>query len=354
MTIDPTRQRPAPRSALPSFGTFAGGLFIFASVVLLAKAPPRDALPLTQYAPAPAMVAPPSAEARLIERGRDLIAKTSSTIGPDAADPAMRFAGNGLECASCHINAGTQPFGLSLVPTTRTFPRYIGRENETRTLAQRIDGCMVRSMNGRALPAGGPEMTAMLAYLASLAPPAPAPVKEESLAPLPLPDRAADPARGRQVFATTCAACHGADGLGQRLDAAEAAQAGQRYRFPPLWGPDSFNDGAGMARVVTAARFVHANMPAGVTWQSPVIAAEDAYDVMAFVDSQPRPQMAGLDQDYPNRLKKPADAGYAPFVGPFPADQHRFGPWGPIDAWIKAQAGTKAQSFGKPHSSKDG
>jgi thiosulfate dehydrogenase len=68
-----------------------------------------------------------------------------------------------------------------------------------------------------------------------------------------------------------------------------------------------------------------------------VIAAEDAYDVMAFVDSQPRPQMAGLDQDYPNRLKKPADAGYAPFIGPFPPDQHRFGPWQPINAWIKAQ-----------------
>ena len=206
-------------------------------------------------------------------------------------------------------------------------------------------------MNGHALPAGGREMAAMLAYLASLAPAAPAAslaptvpaaVKEESLAPLPLPARAADPGHGRQVFESVCAACHGADGLGQRYGAAEAKAAGQRYQVPPLWGPESYNDGAGMARTVTAARFAHANMPAGTTWRSPGLAADDAYDVMAFVNTQPRPHREGLEADFPNRLKKPADAGYPPFVGPFPPEQHLFGPWAPIDAWEKAEGGKQA------------
>lgn len=51
---------------------------------------------------------------RTMRRGRDLITRTSSLIGPDAADPAMRFAGNGLDRQSCHLQAGTQQFGLPL------------------------------------------------------------------------------------------------------------------------------------------------------------------------------------------------------------------------------------------------
>jgi thiosulfate dehydrogenase len=97
-----------------------------------------------------------------------------------------------------------------------------------------------------------------------------------------------------------------------------------------------------MARTVTAARFAHANMPAGTNWQSPVLNANDAYDVMAFVNSQPRPHKQGLEADYPNRLKKPVDTGYPPFIGPFPPEQHRYGPWAPIDAWVKEQAAKQA------------
>jgi thiosulfate dehydrogenase len=142
------------------------------------------------------------------------------------------------------------------------------------------------------------------------------------------------------VYTQTCAACHGADGQGLRLDPAEARQAGRRYQFPPLWGPDSYNDGAGMARGITAARFVHANMPFGTTWDAPVLSVSDAFDVVAYVSEQPRPRKAGLDADYPNRSRKPVDAAYPPFLGPFSAEQHRLGPWPPIQAWMKANAAT--------------
>ena len=152
---------------------------------------------------------------------------------------------------------------------------------------------------------------------------------------VPLPDRAADPERGRVVFTQSCAICHGADGQGQRAEKLEARQTGRRYHFPPLWGPDSFNDGAGMARVITAAQFVHANMPFGTTFERPAISVEDGFDVAAFIDTQPRPHRNGLEADFPDRARKPVDAGYPPYVGPFPADQHRLGPWPPIAAWIK-------------------
>ena len=35
------------------------------------------------------------------------------------------------------------------------------------------------------------------------------------------------------------------------------------FLFPLLWGPDSYNNGAGMNRVLTAARFIKARMPLG-------------------------------------------------------------------------------------------
>ena len=31
---------------------------------------------------------------------------------------------------------------------------------------------------------------------------------------------------------------------------------GAGYTYPPLWGADTYNDGAGMHRVITAAEFI--------------------------------------------------------------------------------------------------
>jgi len=297
-----------------------------------------------QQAPPPARTVPDpdtlpdDTFGRAARQGRDLIVKTSSMIGPDAADPAKRYGGNGLDCQSCHLSAGTQRFALPLAGIWGVFPRYIARENEVRTLEERINGCMERSMNGRALPVDGAEMKAMLTYInfISASEPVGKSLDGRGSPLLALPVTAADPRHGQQVFSATCAACHGPDGQGQHLDPAEAKAAGRRYRFPPLWGPDSFNDGAGMARAITAAQFVHANMPFGTTYEAPVLSARDAFDVVAYVSGQPRPHKAGLNADFPDRARKPVDAPYPPFGGPFPADQHRLGPWPPIQAWMKA------------------
>src|SRR5580693_9616986 len=104
---------------------------------------------------------------RTVRVGRDLIVHTAATIGPDAPNPARRYSGNGLECESCHLDAGTKKFGLPLAGIWGVFPLFIGRENEVRTLEDRINGCMERSMNSRALPPDGPEMKAMLTYICS-------------------------------------------------------------------------------------------------------------------------------------------------------------------------------------------
>ena len=113
-----------------------------------------------------------------------------------------------------------------------------------------------------------------------------------------------------------------------------ARRADQRkgYLFPPLWGPDSFNDGAGMGRVLTAAKFIKARLPLG----KPDLTDDEAFDVAAFINSNPRPQMPNLEKDYPDRATKPVDNPYGPFADSFSEDQHKYGPFQPIEAYYKA------------------
>ncbi len=219
-----------------------------------------------------------------VRLGRELTIATPKLIGPEVADPARRFAGNNLSCQSCHLNAGTGEFALPFVGVFADFPQYRSREGRVGTIEDRINGCMTRSLNGRELPVDGPDMRALVVYMKflSTAIPVGSVTAGRGTPELPLLDRAADPKLGAAVYERNCAACHGANGAGQRSGAVGDARG---YVFPPLWGPDSFNDGAGMARLVTIAGFVHANMPAGTTWKTPALTNEEAWDVAGFVES---------------------------------------------------------------------
>lgn len=280
---------------------------------------------------------PNDAFGQTVRQGRDLFVHTTATMGPDAADPAKRYSGNGLECQSCHLEAGTKKFGMPMMGIWGIFPTYIAREDAISTLADRINGCMERSMNGKALPFDGPEMKALLSYIRFISAGAPTgkSVDGRGTPDLPLPTAAADPAHGAKVFTANCSVCHQANGQGLKFSAEDAAKERHRYQFPPLWGPDSYNDGAGMGRPITAAKFIDANMPNGTDYTHPVLSAQDAYDVAAYVDSQSRPHLAKSDKDYPNKWLKPVDATYPPFLGPFPPEQHLTGPWQPMQAWLK-------------------
>lgn len=279
---------------------------------------------------------------RLVRYGRSVLVATPSHIGPNAADPAMRFAGNNLACANCHLNAGTKKFGLPLIAAAADYPSYSARSGHKATLADRLDGCMTRSMNGRPLPTESKSMRALVAYLELLGKSVPPGGKivgggAGRIAEL---DRPADPVRGAALYKENCAFCHGPDGHGLIRDP-EAPSLG--YGVPPLWGPGSFNDGAGMNRLITIANFVHNNMPNGTSWVMPQIAPEDAWDIGAFVVSQDRPRRAGLDRDFPDLLQKPVDAPYGPYADEFTETQHRFGPFAPIRAALarlKADKGT--------------
>jgi thiosulfate dehydrogenase len=286
---------------------------------------------LTQWTPPNIAAVADDAFGALVKYGHALFTDTANEIGPAAPDAARRFAGSNLACQNCHLKGGTQPYAMPLIGVWGQFPQYRGREGAVDRLEDRINGCMERSVNGRALPLRSRQMEALSAYMHWLSTGIPDGAKLVGAGTLRInePARAADPAHGAQVFARICATCHGADGLGQH------AAAGAGYQFPPLWGPDSFNNGAGMSRLLTAAAFAMHNMPIGTTFDAPVLTDDEAYDVAAYMLSRERPEKANLDQDYPVRLQKPIDTAYGPYVDDFSLEQHRYGPFGPIRARVQ-------------------
>lgn len=277
---------------------------------------------------------PDDTSGQQVRRGRDLITATYAHIGPGVSDEAKRYAGNNLACTNCHLSAGTRKFALPLFGLFELFPQYSARSGAEITIEDRVNSCMTRSMNGRAMPVDGPEMKAIVAYIRFLSTGVPAGERVPGLGAGQMPElkRAADPSRGRTVYMRACVACHNTDGSGIWRDRGAPTLG---YMIPPLWGKDTFNDGAGLARLITFANFVHYNMPHGADYLNPQLSVADAWDVGAFVLSQSRPQRAGLDADFSaDLLKKPVDAPYPPYADTFSERQHKYGPWGPIRAAI--------------------
>jgi thiosulfate dehydrogenase len=291
---------------------------------------------LTQWTPPDIAAVTDDPFGKLVNYGYALFTDTATELGPTVTDPVRRFAGNNLSCQNCHLKGGSQPYAMPLMGAWGQFPRYRAREGAVDILEDRINGCMERSMNGRALALASREMKAFSSYVRWLSLGIPDGAKLVGAGTLRIrePARAADLGHGAQVFSQTCAACHGVNGLGQR------AQTGAGYRFPPLWGPDSYNNGAGMSRLLTAAAYARHNMPIGTTYAAPLLTDEEAYDVAAYIIGQKRPEKANLDEDFPIRLQKPIDTPYGPYADGFSLEQHKFGPFGPIRAKVLELAAT--------------
>jgi thiosulfate dehydrogenase len=242
-------------------------------------APPAKPAPAAPKA-APATFQPPPERAfpegeygKVVRQGEQLFLHTSTM--------ARQYVGNDLNCSNCHLDAGRQPNSAPLWAAYIHYPAYRAKTGKVDTFASRVQGCFQYSMNGKAPPADDPVITALQTYAFWLATGAPVgkPVAGSGYPKLPKPAQAPDYARGEKVYEANCALCHGADGLGQR--------AGDRQVFPPLWGPRSFNWGAGMHQLGNASAFIKANMPLG---KGGTLSDQDAWDVAYFMDGHERPQ----------------------------------------------------------------
>lgn len=266
-----------------------------------------------------------SSEKDLVQYGRELIAHTSEYLGPKGSVLQMS---NGMNCQNCHLNAGTQPWGNNYFAVQSTYPKFRARSGTLENQIKRVNDCFQRSLNGKALDSTGREMRAILAYIKWLG----NDVEKDKIPrgsgifKLKGMKRACDPAKGLDVYVAKCQSCHQADGEGL------LASNGKSYTFPPLWGKNSYNHGAGLFRISNFAGYVKYNMPQGTTYEKPVLTDEEAWDVAAYVNSMPRPSK-DLSMDWPKIAKKPFDHPFGPYVDPFSEEQHKFGPYKPIKDW---------------------
>jgi len=276
---------------------------------------------------------PPDEEGTQIKFGYLLITKTSSQIGPLAKDPDKRFAGNNLTCNNCHLNAGRRIGSGSFVGVYNRFPQFRGRENKIGTLEERINGCMERSMNGKPMSVDSDEMMAMVAYMRWLSENVPADIEKiyKGYVKIRIPAFKAIPETGKNLYQVHCQICHMEDGAGIRIPGEQFSG----YLYPPLGGNDTFNDGAGMNRILTSAQFIKGNMPFGATHDSPVVTDEEAYHLAAYINTFERPSKTNRENDFPDKTLKPVSTPYGPWVDNFSAEQHKFGPFPPIIDYYK-------------------
>lgn len=271
-----------------------------------------------------------------VRRGYQLFVDTQQLKG--------RYVGNTLNCTNCHLDAGTKAYAAPMWAAYLAYPAFRKKDNRVNNFAERVQGCFNYSMNGKAPELGSPELVAISAYsywllmggLLDMYGMQSKPVPELSddelqrggrdesfllpgpltgkvkmagrermpgraFAALPEPPQPYSPQRGAQVFAQHCAICHGSQGEGRMMADVPV--------LPALWGPQSYNWGAGMHRVNTAATFIYENMPLGKGVQLDV---QQAWDVAAYMNSRERPQDPRFNGDVASTAKNfhASDQGY--------------------------------------------
>jgi len=216
---------------------------------------------------------PPPLAAAPQDKYGDLV-RLGHAIVTDTPNRAARYSGNRLSCSNCHLDAGRKANAAPLWAAFVAFPAWRTKTDRVDTFDERVQQCFRYSLDGIPPAYGSIELTAIAAYAHFLA-------RGLSVGPesrgrgFPLLGKTGlDPNRdrGRVVYRQHCQSCHGEDG-------------GGLPGTPPLWGFGSYNKGAGMANVTTAAAFIKANMPLG----SPLLTDQQALDVAAYMNAQLRP-----------------------------------------------------------------
>jgi thiosulfate dehydrogenase len=257
-----------------------------------------------------------------IRYGHELISNTAYYLGPKGK---VANISNGMNCQNCHLDAGTKPFGNNYSGVASTYPKFRERSGNIENVYKRVNDCFERSLNGKILDTNGKEMQAITVYIKWLGKEVPKGEKPKGagITELAYINRAANPGNGKIIYMQKCKNCHTETGEG-KLNA-----DGISYQYPPLWGEHSYNNGAGLYRLSRFAGYIKSNMPQGATYDKPQLSDEEAWDIAAFVNSQPRPKK-DLGKDWPKIKSKPIDNPFGPYADVFSEIQHKYGPFEPI------------------------
>jgi thiosulfate dehydrogenase len=206
-------------------------------------------------------------ESELVRQGRAIFDETPRY--------APSYTGAKISCGDCHIHSGTEAYAAPMIDVAEQFPSYSQRAGRVISLEDRIQECFVRSENGRPLPSQSTEMQALLAYIQSLSRNGVKGKSYQGRGLVKLALLSGNVTRGEHAYASQCASCHGADGVGFPP------------AMPPVWGAGSFNDGAGLYRIENMAEFLFHNMPQNHPGS---LTAEQSFDIAAFIHTMPRPE----------------------------------------------------------------
>ena len=245
-------------------------LTVLASASITTTAAQTAPIPFT---PPPADSIPDNEFGKMVKLGQDIFLKTKLLAG--------QYVGNNMNCVSCHLDAGRMAGSAPMWAGYVAFPAYRSKTGQVDTFARRIQECFVYSMDGKLPPAESETIVALETYMFWLAKNAPtgATLAGRGYKRLPEPAQKPDYVRGQKVYTQHCALCHGAEGAGQSI--------GKEMVFPALWGDNSYNWGAGMHSVSTAAAFIKSNMPLG---QANTLTDQEAWDVAYYMNAHERPQ----------------------------------------------------------------
>ncbi len=257
-----------------------------------AKAAPVNSWTQEAWRPPDVSAAPADSLGAAIRRGYALMNATRDSL--------PRYVTSSLRCTSCHLDAGLRETAAPLTGAYARFPKFMDRTGAVIPLEDRINYCFTRSLAGSRIPTTSREMQDLVAYIAFISKDVPVGRHMRTEGLMNMPHKlVGDASRGGQLFATTCARCHGAEGQGMPP------------AFPALWGPKSYSIGASMAREERAASFIFHNMP----FDKPgTLTEQQAFDLSAFVNSHARPDSPGKEKDWPG--------GGAPYDVPYTTKGH--------------------------------
>ncbi|MFI5253290.1 MAG: c-type cytochrome [Bacteroidota bacterium] len=227
-----------------------------------------------------------------------------------------RFASNKLSCSNCHLNAGQRERALPLVGVSGAFPEYNKRSGRLYSLEDRIVDCFKRSIDASKndslhngdldlfIPStSSEEVLAIAAYISWLSSGFPTGNKiswrgQNTIPPdKQIPIKELNLHHGEALYRERCSNCHGDDGQGVEIGDKKAG---------PLWGDESWNDGAGAGRIYTLAGMFMYAMP----YINPVsLSFREAQEIAAYIDSKPRSVYPYKNKDYLSE-KIPPDAVY--------------------------------------------
>lgn len=277
---------------------------------------------------------PPGPEREFILYGRELFINTHIYLGPKGT--VKQITGNEMDCKNCHMENGTKPFGQPLVTVSARYPQYRAREATILTIQDRVNNCLERPLLGKNLEFDSKEMKAFAMYFKWIWDKNKNVTKIKGDIPNTLPwmDRKADWKQGKIDYDKFCARCHGIDGEGIK------APSGYGYTYPPVWGKYGYAIGSSMHRVGKLAAFIYNNMPFDKDVTHITVTEEQAYDIAAYINNEtvnPRPNFHEEDVLYPHIADKSTDYPIGPYADTFSQDQHKYGPYKPIDEYWKGR-----------------